>query len=43
LYGTGSLEQNAVQKGWAEVGITIGGDAPTGCLPAILRVFGLTK
>lgn len=43
LYGTGSLEQQAVRKGWAEVGITIGGDAPTGCLPAILRVFGLSK
>ena len=43
LYGTGSLEQQAVQKGWAEVGIMIGGDAPTGCLPAILRVFGLSK
>jgi len=43
LYGAGSLEQQAVQKGWAEVGIMIGGDAPTGCLPAILRVFGLAK
>ena len=43
LYGASSLEQQAVQKGWAEVGITIGGDAPTGCLPAILRVFGLAK
>ncbi|MGB7873652.1 MAG: M4 family metallopeptidase [Anaerolineales bacterium] len=43
LYGAGSLEQQAVQKGWAEVGIMIGGDAPTGCLPAILRVFGLGK
>jgi Zn-dependent metalloprotease len=43
LYGAGSLEQQAVQKGWAEVGIMIGGDAPTGCLPAILRVFGLSK
>ena len=43
LYGAGSLEQNAVKKGWAEVGITIGGDAPTGCLPSILRVFGLAN
>ena len=43
LYGTGSLEQNAVQTGWAEVGISIGGDAPTGCLPSILRIFGLSK
>jgi Zn-dependent metalloprotease len=44
LFGTGSLEQNAVQKGWAEVGITVG--APTqggGCLTAILRAIGLAK
>jgi len=41
LYGTGSLEQIAVRKGWSEVGISIGGDAPTGCLPRILRVFGI--
>ena len=43
LYGVGSLEQNAVSTGWAEVGISIGGDAPTGCLPSILRIFGLSK
>jgi Zn-dependent metalloprotease len=43
LYGVGSLEQQAVATGWAEVGISIGGDAPTGCLPAILRIFGLSK
>jgi Zn-dependent metalloprotease len=41
LYGVGSLEQIAVRKGWSEVGILIGGDAPTGCLPGILRVFGI--
>ena len=41
LYGTGSLEQIAVRKGWSEVGISIGGDAPTGCLPGFLRVFGI--
>jgi len=41
MYGTGSLEQIAVRKGWSEVGITIGGDAPTGCLPGFLRVFGI--
>ena len=28
LYGAGSLEQQAVQAGWAEVGITIGQDGP---------------
>jgi Zn-dependent metalloprotease len=43
LYGSGSLEQNAVQKGWAEVGISIGGNAPTGCLTVLLRALGLVK
>jgi Zn-dependent metalloprotease len=43
LYGAGSKEQNAVKKGWAEVGITIGGDAPTGCLTVVLRALGLKK
>ena len=43
LYGSGSLEQNAVKKGWEEVGIMIGGNAPTGCLSAVLRFFGLTS
>jgi Zn-dependent metalloprotease len=43
LYGSGSLEQNAVKTGWAEVGISIGGNAPGGCLTAILRAVGLAK
>jgi Zn-dependent metalloprotease len=43
LYGTGSVEQNAVKKGWSEVGITVGGDAPTGCLTVVLRALGLSK
>jgi Zn-dependent metalloprotease len=43
LYGTGSMEQNAVRTGWAEVGISIGGDAPTGCLPGLLRAIGLSS
>lgn len=43
LYGTGSMEQNAVKTGWAEVGISIGGDAPTGCLTVVLRALGLSK
>jgi len=43
LYGTGSLEQNAVKTGWAEVGISIGGNAPTGCLTVLLRAVGLKK
>jgi Zn-dependent metalloprotease len=41
LYGSNSLEQQAVKKGWAEVGITVGGDAPSGCLSTILKVFGI--
>jgi len=34
LFGNGSLEQNAVKKGWAEVGIVVGGTSTggTGCL-----------
>lgn len=42
LYGTNSLEQMAVQKGWAEVGITVGQVTPQpqpGCLPALLGLF----
>ena len=44
LYGSGSLEQQAVKKGWAEVGITVGG-TPTpppsdGCLGSLLRAVG---
>lgn len=42
IYGVGSLEQLAVQKGWLEVGITIGGSTGGGgCLDAILGMFGL--
>lgn len=42
LYGTNSLEQQAVRKGWAEVGIQVGA-APEqpGCLPALARRLGL--
>jgi len=43
LYGVGSLEQNAVQTCWSEVGITIGGNAPTGCLTLIMRALGMAK
>ncbi|MGE5377335.1 MAG: M4 family metallopeptidase, partial [Bacteroidota bacterium] len=46
LYGAGSLEQQAVKKGWAEVGINVGG-SPTpppppsdGCLGSLLRAVG---
>lgn len=44
LYGTGSLEQNAVQKGWDGVGITVG--APSqggGCLTALFKAIGLAR
>jgi Zn-dependent metalloprotease len=45
LFGAGSLEQQAVQKGWVEVGLTPGsggGNPPgDGCLPSLLRAMGL--
>ena len=45
LYGAGSIEQQAVQKGWAEVGITVGSGTPPpptgdGCLSSLLRLVG---
>jgi Zn-dependent metalloprotease len=44
LYGSGSLEQQAVKKGWAEVGITVGGTpnppSSDGCLGSLLRAVG---
>lgn len=46
LYGAGSIEQQAVQKGWAEVGITVGSGTPPpppsgdGCLGSLLRLLG---
>src|SRR5215216_6797233 len=46
LFGAGSVEQQAVQKGWAEVGLAVGGTTPPpdtgggGCLEALLRLFG---
>jgi Zn-dependent metalloprotease len=46
LYGDNSLEQQAVRTGWQEVGITVGGNGGTdqnpGCLPSLLRIFGLS-
>lgn len=38
LYGTGSLEHQAVQKGWSEVGISVEGEKP-GCLPGLANMF----
>jgi Zn-dependent metalloprotease len=43
IFGTNSLEQHAVKKGWDEVGITVGGDAPSGFLNTLLNSLGLTK
>jgi Zn-dependent metalloprotease len=41
LFGANSLEQQAVKKGWSEVGISTGGDAPSGCLSTVMKVFGV--
>ena len=46
LFGTGSLEHQAVKKGWADVGLNVdGGGTPDpgtsdGCLTSLLRVIG---
>ena len=44
LYGEGSIEQQAVKKGWAEVGLmSDGGPTPPpsdGCLSSLLRLIG---
>ena len=44
LYGAGSIEQQAVKKGWAEVGLQVGTTEPPpdggGCLGALLRLLG---
>ncbi len=44
IYGGGSLEQLAVKKGWADVGLNVeGGDGttePDGCLQGLLRLVG---
>lgn len=46
LFGAGSIEQQAVQKGWAEVGLmSDGGGTPPppsgdGCLSSLLRLLG---
>ena len=44
IFGTGSIEQKAVQTGWAEVGIAIGSpsDNNEGCFTTIMRALGLT-
>jgi Zn-dependent metalloprotease len=42
IFGTNSLEQQAVRKGWDAVGISVSGATPSGCLTAVLNSFGLT-
>lgn len=39
LYGSGSLEQNAVRRGWAEVGLSVEGEG-RGCGDMLRAVFG---
>jgi Zn-dependent metalloprotease len=41
LFGLNSMEQKAVKTGWAEAGITIGGQAQGSCLTALLGKLGL--
>ncbi len=46
-FGSGSLEQQAVRKGWSAVGIdaTQGGSgtpSPSGCLPTVIQKLGLS-
>ena len=45
LFGSGSLEQQAVGKGWAEVGITVGAgeNGGDGCPLTLMRTLGLAK
>ena len=47
LYGAGGIEQQAVKKGWAEVGITTGGGTTPpppppgdGCFGSLMRLIG---
>jgi Zn-dependent metalloprotease len=46
IFGSGSLEQQAVKNGWAAVGINVNGGTPTptpsgdGCLSSLLRLIG---
>ena len=43
LFGANSLEQQAVRKGWAEVGINVGSGTPSeppkGCLPTVVNIL----
>lgn len=55
IFGTGSIEQNAVVNGWSQVGITLAsvpgpGPEPTpepgqgeGCMTVLMRTLGLVK
>ncbi len=39
LFGNGSLEQQAVRKGWQEVGLTVDAEQAGGCLTALLHLL----
>lgn len=39
LFGVGSVEQQAVQQGWAAVGLMVTAPQPQGCLPTLARLF----
>ena len=39
IFGVGSLEQKAVLKGWADVGIKVGEEGNKGCFVALLNPF----
>ncbi|MDL1940754.1 peptidase M4 family protein [Chloroflexi bacterium CFX2] len=44
LFGSGSLEEQAVKTGWAQVGISVGAPpANEGCFTSVLRALGLVK
>lgn len=44
LFGSGSLEEQAVRTGWAEVGITMGAPSTNeGCFTSVLRSLGLVR
>lgn len=48
LYGANSLEQQAVRKGWTEVGINLGAPPveqpePSGCLPALVSLLQVLR
>jgi Zn-dependent metalloprotease len=43
IFGKGSLEQQAIQKGWNGVGIAVSDAQPSGCLPVVLGMLQQVK